>query len=574
MYIQKLVVVGFVLLFAFATPFQAEAQRRKKKGNSISASDSLRSVELFQDGLKMMMIDDPKRALEYFEQAQRFSPENAGLLYSMAKAYEELADIGNAVSYAKKALEIDKTNPYYYLMLAKAYEFQKDYKNAAEVYEDLIENIPNSNEHLFDLANAYLRQRAFKQALQTMDKIEKAYGLSEEVVRQKQQVYLQMNKMDLAIKEMRKLIEANPFEVRYRLILAELLMSNKMEKDAVEVLNQVLAKETNSYASLMLYSYYLNMNNRSKAESYLEAPLIDPDLNIDEKVRVLAQYLGGYKNEEEATKVIRWAGLIVKAHPEDAKAWAFQGDFLNLNKQKKDARQNYLKSLSIMSSNQQVWEQVVLIDSELNEIDSVGKHAEKALENFPTNGIMWFYKGRANLFQKKNQDAANALEAAKKYQSENASLVFECNAMLGDLYNELKQFKKSDAAYEEALAADPNSTVVLNNYSYFLSVRKEKLTTAKKLGEKLVELEGDNPTYQDTYGWILYQLKEYDKAKEWLEKAALKTGDATVIEHLGDVYFKLGLKDKALEKWRMAKQNGADNPENLEKKINAGALIE
>jgi len=574
MHIQKLLVVGLVLLVAITSPIQSQAQRKKKKGNSISASDSLRSAELFQDGLKMMMINDPKRALEYFEQAQRISPENAGLLYSMAKAYDGLADIGNTVTYAKKALDLDKSNPYYYLMLAKAYEDQKDFKNAAEIYEELIENIPNSNEHLFDLANAYLKQRAFKQALQTMDKIEKAFGLSEEVVRQKQQVYLQMNKMDLAIKEMRKLIEANPFEVRYKLILAELLMSNKMEKDAEQVLIQILAKETNSYASLMLYSYYLNVNNRTKAETYLDAPLLDPDLGIDEKVRVLAQFLGGYKNEEEATKVIRWAGLITKAHPEEAKAWAFLGDFLNLDKQKKEARSNYLKSLAIMTSNQQVWEQVVLIDSELNEIDSVAKHAEKALENFPTNGIMWFYKGRANLFQKKNQDAANALEAAKKYQSENTGLVFESNAMLGDLYNELKQFKKSDASYEEALVSDPNNTVVLNNYSYFLSVRKEKLALAKKMGEKLVELDAENPTYQDTYGWILYQLKEYDKAKDWLEKAALKTGDATVIEHLGDVYFKLGLKDKALEKWRAAKLNGADNPEILEKKINAGALIE
>jgi tetratricopeptide (TPR) repeat protein len=574
MHIQKILVVGLVLLVALTAPFQSEAQRRKKRGNSLSVSDSLRSIELFQDGVKMTMIDDPKRALEYFEQSQRISPDNAGLMYAMAKAYSDLNDKVNALNYAKRALDIDKTNPYYYLMVAKAYEDQKEYKDAAKIYEELIENIPNSNEHLFDLANAYLRVKNFKQALQTMEKIEKVYGLSEEVVRQKQQVYFQMNKMDLAIKEMRKLIEANPFEVRYKLILAELLMSNKMEKDAEQLLNQILARETNSYASLMLYSYHLNANNRAKAESFLEAPLTDPDLNIDEKVRVLAQYLGGYKNDEEATKVIKWAGLIVKAHPEEAKAWAFQGDFLNLNKQKREARTSYLKSLSIMSSNQQVWEQVVLIGSELNEIDSVAKHSELALESFPTNGIMWFYKGRANLFQKKNQEAANALEAAKKYQSENAGLVFESNAMLGDIYNDLKQYKKSDASYEDALIAEPNSTPVLNNYSYYLSVRKDKLALAKKMGEKLVELDSENPTYQDTYGWILYQLKEYEKAKEWLEKAALKTGDATVIEHLGDVYFKLGLKEKALEKWRAAKLNGADNPENIQKKINAGALLD
>jgi len=142
------------------------------------------------------------------------------------------------------------------------------------------------------------------------------------------------------------------------------------------------------------------------------------------------------------------------------------------------------------------------------------------------------------------------------------------------LYNQTKEFAKSDEAYEAALKSDGNNAMVLNNYSYFLSVRKEKLAYAKKLGEKLVALEGDNPTYQDTYGWILYQLKDYAQAKEWLEKAAAKTSDGTVLEHLGDAYFKLGMKDKAIEKWKAAKANGADNPESIEKKIASGSLLE
>jgi hypothetical protein len=87
MHIRKILVVGLVLLVALTAPFQSEAQRRKKRGNSLSVSDSLRSIELFQDGVKMTMIDDPKRALEYFEQSQRISPDNAGLMYAMANKF-------------------------------------------------------------------------------------------------------------------------------------------------------------------------------------------------------------------------------------------------------------------------------------------------------------------------------------------------------------------------------------------------------------------------------------------------------------------------------------------------------
>jgi len=523
MQMNKIVMAVVLVAMVLALPQNSFAQRRKKKTSSLSVSDSLRSIELFQDGLKMVLVDEPKKALDYFKQAELISSDNSGLAYKMAETYVQLNDLATAEIYAKKALELETKNSYYYLLLAKIQERQENYKEAAKTYEKLIENVPNSDESLFSLANAYMRVRDFKQALHTMDKIEKAYGVTEEVVRQKQQVYLQMNKLDLAIKEMRKLIEANPTEMRYKLIIAELLLTNKMEKEAEELLLQILSKESNSYASLMLYSLYLNQNKKDKAEQQIDAPLSDPELNIDEKVRVLAQYLGGFRSDEEAAKVIRWAGLIAKSNPEDAKAWAFQGDFLNLNKQKKEARTSYLKSLHIKSSNQQVWEQVILIGSELNEVDSVAKHASLALVDFPNNGVFWYYKGRANLFLKQNKEAAEALENARRYQPDNVGLVFECNAMLGDLYNQTKEFAKSDEAYEAALKSDGNNAMVLNNYSYFLSVRKEKLAYAKKLGEKLVALEGDNPTYQDTYRWILYQLKDYAQAKEWLEKAAAKT---------------------------------------------------
>jgi tetratricopeptide (TPR) repeat protein len=318
-----------------------------------------------------------------------------------------------------------------------------------------------------------------------------------------------------------------------------------------------------------------NQNKKDKAEQQIDAPLSDPELNIDEKVRVLAQYLGGFRSDEEAAKVIRWAGLIAKSNPEDAKAWAFQGDFLNLNKQKKEARTSYLKSLHIKSSNQQVWEQVILIGSELNEVDSVAKHTSQALVDFPNNGVFWYYKGRANLFLKQNKEAAEALENARRYQPDNVGLVFECNAMLGDLYNQTKEFAKSDEAYEAALKSDGNNAMVLNNYSYFLSVRKEKLAYAKKLGEKLVSLEADNPTYQDTYGWVLFKKGDFSQALLYLEKAvADSTSSGVIYEHYGDALFKNGKIQQAVSAWKTALQKGGDVTPKLQEKVNQGKYID
>jgi len=54
-------------------------------------------------------------------------------------------------------------------------------------------------------------------------------------------------------------------------------------------------------------------------------------------------------------------------------------------------------------------------------------------------------------------------------------------------------------------------------------------------------------------GWAHYKLGEYELAKTNLEKAvALSPSSATIIDHLGDVYWKLGRKREAGFQWKRA----------------------
>jgi predicted Zn-dependent protease len=95
---------------------------------------------------------------------------------------------------------------------------------------------------------------------------------------------------------------------------------------------------------------------------------------------------------------------------------------------------------------------------------------------------------------------------------------------------------------------------VLNNYSYFLSIRKEKLALADSLSARLVVDHPKNGTYLDTRAWVLYELKRYPEARVAME-AALKDREnvsATLWEHYGDVLFRLKLVDKAVEAWKEA----------------------
>ena len=147
---------------------------------------------------------------------------------------------------------------------------------------------------------------------------------------------------------------------------------------------------------------------------------------------------------------------------------------------------------------------------------------------------------------------------------------------LGEVYYYTKQTDLMEKAYAKALEITPNNASVLNNYSYFLSERGVKLDEAEKMSKKSLELQPGEGTYMDTYGWILYKKGNYEKAREYVQKAIDLAGgkaDATLYDHLGNIYFKLGASDKAIENWKISKQKGNDSPL-IDKKISEVKLYE
>lgn len=130
-----------------------------------------------------------------------------------------------------------------------------------------------------------------------------------------------------------------------------------------------------------------------------------------------------------------------------------------------------------------------------------------------------------------------------------ASRTAEALAIKGDVqYQELGDSKLAYKTYEEALAADPDRTSVLNNYAYYLSLEHKKLRKALKMSRRTVELEPDNSTYLDTYGWILYLLRKPKEAKPYFKHAMLYGGkdSAVVLEHYSKVLEALGETDLSI----------------------------
>jgi tetratricopeptide (TPR) repeat protein len=129
--------------------------------------------------------------------------------------------------------------------------------------------------------------------------------------------------------------------------------------------------------------------------------------------------------------------------------------------------------------------------------------------------------------------------------------------------------------YDSALVYNPDETVSLNNYAYFLSLQGKNLEQALAMSARTLEKEPLNATYLDTYAWILFKLQRYEEALSYLEKALryIDEDNADIYEHYGDVLYMCGEKEKALENWHRAVQLNSEST-TIERKIKEEKYLE
>ena len=522
----------------------------------------------FTEGVKYDILDDGDKALMLFEKSLESDPENPAAHFKIAGILAERGALEDALGHANTSVSMAPDNKYYYLTKAEILTKQSNFQEAAQVYEQMIEIIEDTDEYLFELAALYLYQQDFEQALDTYQRIERRYGVIPEVVNAKQKIYLELNQLEKAIAEGERLIKKFPGEVQPVMTLAEIFVSNGRDTDAIPYLQTLLeVAPNNPEAQLMLAKIHQNTGNIEKAEENMQAAFANPELSLRLKLDLVAKYIQELPDEDIQQLCASLTDEIIEAHPDDAEAYIIKADFLDAIDQREEARDYYWRATRYDESNFEVWQNLITIEFQnLQQTDSVLVHSEEALELFPNQAVLYFYNGAAHAAEKNFNEAAYALERARQL-SNNRELTQYCNIYLGDVYNGLEEYEKSAEAYEAVLESDPNNDYVLNNYSYFLALRQERLDYAKQLSTRLLELNPDNANYLDTHGWVLFHTGNYKQARKYIEQA-IEAGASSgeVIEHYGDVLFKLGQEDEAVKQWKKAK--GMDDAsETLDKKI-------
>lgn len=531
----------------------------------------------FFAGQKEKALGNYDRSLDYFLESLRIDGSNGAVMYELSLLYLEFQNIAQAQFFCEGAVQVDPNNRWYRMVLADIYGLQRNYEAQGEQYIQLQKIEPNNPEHSFNLAITLLQQNNLKGALKVYEQMEKQYGVVEEISLQKELIYVKLGDIDKAAAELKKLIASDPQNVQYYVLLAELYMANDMLVEAKAEYDRALELFPGApEVHLGLAGYYEEQGQFDLAlKSYVIA-FQDPDLNIDPKMGVILNYYersGRDPNlKEDAFMLVQ---AVIDAHPNNPKGYAVQGDFYLREEEPEKALESFRKSIDAGATQYPIWQQVLLLDADLGDMDALLEESTEALEYFPAQPLVYLLNGFALMANEQYEQAVEILESGREFALGNKPLQAQFDSYLGDTYHQIGNDKKSDTYYEKALAFDDNNAVVLNNLAYYLSVRGEKLDKAEEYSRKSNELSPNNGTYQDTYAWVLYKLGRYDEALSWIQKAVANGGGESgeVREHYGDILFKLGQTDKAVEQWEKAQELGGAS-ELIEQKIREQKLYE
>jgi Tfp pilus assembly protein PilF len=538
-----------------------------------------KSDELYFAAVKAKMHNDDIQAISLLEEFIVARPDVAAAYYDLSVLGYKNKNSAKAEMYIIKAIEIDGHNKWYKEQYATILANKGAFEDAAHLMVELSKQETGDPTYLIAASEYFEHAKKYKEAITYIEKAIEQEGPEEDLLQRKMQLYLSLNNVEKAADVVRQMIKADPKNGKYYKLLAELYDNNKMPAKAGEVYEQA-QKIVPGDASIQLgvAEHFLKIGDSASYVAYIKKVIVNNDLDADVQLVFLKSYIQSLPSDSAA----RVQGMpimrqLVTQHNDDAEVIDFFGEFLEMNNQHDSAMMMYKRSLSIKPSNFDLWERLITGYTDKKDADSLVKYSEKAMRLFPNQAMVHFYNGIGHEYKKEYPAAIKAMKRAIDLQPETETdRISAMYSQLADIYHSNKQDVLSDQAFEKALKLSPNDASLLNNYSYYLSERGIKLDEAEKMSKRSLEIKPGEGTFLDTYGWILYQKKDYKGAREYIQKAIDKAGpkaDATLFEHLGNVYYKLGEKDKALENWKISKEKGNDDPQ-LDKKISEGKLYE
>ncbi|MCB0476968.1 MAG: tetratricopeptide repeat protein [Crocinitomicaceae bacterium] len=528
---------------------------KKEKGKEDEKAN-LEFQFYFHDAIREKIIGNYQSAIRLFEKCVELKPDEDAVHYALSELYAQIGSLNNSFEHGEKAVKLDPKNKFYRLNFALISLQVGKYKEAVAEYQTLLKNEPDNLEYLFQYSECLVYMNEIDKVLEVYEKIEEQVGIYKELSLRKHEIYRELKRNDEAIAELEKLIKSSPGNPEYYQYLIDYYNSiGEKEKGFATLEFMIKENPDNGYAQITLSEHYMSNGELEKAMNALFKAFSGKSVDIDTKVKLLITLFDiSEDNTEMKLAGFQLLDSLTKYHPDDAKAYSIKGDFMLRDNRSSEARRAFKKASELDDTRFAIWKQLVLLDGELQNYEYMWEDAYKASENFPSQPMFYLFQGMAGLKISKYKEAAEILDFGRGIVVNDKELRTEFDTYLAEAWFRSKEYKRSFELYEKLVQADSENSLLLNNYAYYLSLANQNLDRAKELSLKAIKLKPSMSTYEDTYAYILFRKEQFEEALKWAKKAKENASyeSGTLLEHLGDIYFKLNDLDQAIEYWQKA----------------------
>jgi len=547
------------------------------EGSAISDDDKNEFEYTFIEGLKQKMIGNQQAAVTLFSKCLSINPNSASAMFELAKIHSGNGDMTSSSLLLEKATNLDPENKWYKVLLAQIYQQGKQYKKAADIYGQLYKLDPENLEYLYMNAALLSSAEKFDQAIDVYNELEKKVGINDQISVEKLQIYQSEGKKKEALAELQKLIDSNPKEPRFYGLLADFYLSEKDDADALKNYLKILEIEPdNGFVLFSLSSFYREKGDKEKSWEYLRKGFLNKTVEVETKIQYYLM-LAGNKDQALYTdeQVDELVDILVKTNSDDYRVYTVYAEHLISQGKLEEAREQLRKVLKTEKDNYVIWERMLLISNDLLDFQGIYDDSGKALELFPNQPTLYGLRAVACLQLQKYSEALEVLAEGEPYLLDNRLMKIQFGLYRAEANYKLDRVEEAFKAFDDVIKIDPENWLAMNNYAYYLSLRNERLDKAEELSSKAVRANPGNPTYLDTYAWVLFMRQNYSLANFYMETAIKNGGDqnGVILEHYGDILSMLGKKDEAVEQWKKALLTG-EGSKFLEEKIRQERYID
>jgi tetratricopeptide (TPR) repeat protein len=478
-------------------------------------------------GRLYILNKDYKGAETEFKTATNLDPSSEEAVTSLALLYNETGENKKAAEVLNLVPEDHRTSKMY-AALGYTYEQQKDYKQAIAAYKQAVKLDKENVDAMRGLAQNLANDNQTEAALSEYQMVQDADPQDYQAPLRMAEIYRRQGKFDLAMENLKKAeaLSQDSLEIPYN--EAIVLEAQGKFDEAAATLQKLVARTTSpdgNYSSgernnraLFLERLGSIYREAGKPDVAIETYRKIIDLGGDEAARGYQELIDVYRDQKQWSDADRTAHEAVEKLPKD---------------------KNLKMALALQ-----------LADD--GKPDEAVRTANSLLKGGPEDRDTYIQISQIYARLKKWKDAENALTQAQKLAvrpEEKEYIQF----ILGSVYERQKKYDQAEQAFRQVLQIDPNNSQTLNYLGYMLADRNTHLEEALNLIKHAVELDPQNGAYLDSLGWAYFRLGRYDEAEANLRRAAAKTpNDATVQDHLAELYAKTGKLKLAEMHWERA----------------------